>query len=145
MDKTILHVITGLGDGGAEATLYKLCTFSKNNHVVVSLLSDGKYGALLKSKNITVYCLRLNKFINVFNSLFVFRKIINKHNPDVVQTWMYHANLFGGVFGSIFGVRNIVWGIHHSQLERKHVRLSVYLVAKANIFFSKSLLNFLNS
>ena len=27
----IVHIITGLGDGGAEHTLYKVCKYDKNN------------------------------------------------------------------------------------------------------------------
>ena len=31
----ILHIITGLGDGGAEHTLYKICKYdTKNKHIV---------------------------------------------------------------------------------------------------------------
>ena len=34
----ILHIITALGDGGAEHTLYKICKYdSANEHVVISL------------------------------------------------------------------------------------------------------------
>ena len=37
-NKPILHIIVGLGDGGAEATLYKLIiNDKKNKHIVISL------------------------------------------------------------------------------------------------------------
>ena len=45
----ILHVITGLGKGGAENTLYKVCKHDlKNQHIVISLKGRGKYYSLLK-------------------------------------------------------------------------------------------------
>ena len=48
----VLHIITGLEDGGAEAVLYGLCTEdTKNKHIVVSLKGEGKYGKLLNKKN----------------------------------------------------------------------------------------------
>ena len=50
-----LHIITALGDGGAEHTLYKICKYDKNNeHLVISLKGPGKYYSLLKHSNIIV-------------------------------------------------------------------------------------------
>ena len=45
----IIHIITGLGDGGAEHTLYKICKYDlKNKHFVISLKGPDKYFSLLK-------------------------------------------------------------------------------------------------
>ena len=45
----VLHIITGLGDGGAEHTLYKICKYdTDNNNVVISLKGPGKYSSLLR-------------------------------------------------------------------------------------------------
>ena len=73
----ILHVIVGLGDGGAEGTLFKLVSNEKNfRHVVISLTNNGKYGNSLNNKNINVYSLNFvrNK-INLFK-IFSLLKII---------------------------------------------------------------------
>ena len=44
----IVHIITGLGDGGAENTLYKICKYDySNKHIVISLKGRGKYYSLL--------------------------------------------------------------------------------------------------
>ena len=52
---TIFHIITGLGNGGAEGVLYRLCTKDKKyRHIVVSLTTGGKYKTLLEKKNIKV-------------------------------------------------------------------------------------------
>jgi hypothetical protein len=33
----IIHIITGLGDGGAENILFKICKYDKlNKHIVIS-------------------------------------------------------------------------------------------------------------
>ena len=61
----ILHIITGLGDGGAEHTLFKICKYDlKNKHSIISLTGKGKYFSLLKKMGIKVYCLNVNFFFN---------------------------------------------------------------------------------
>ena len=45
----VIHIITSLGDGGAEHTLFKICKYDINNkHVVISLKGPEKYFSLLK-------------------------------------------------------------------------------------------------
>ena len=51
----ILHLISSLGNGGAEGLLYDVTTskaFSNNKHVVISLTDFGKFGPLLRKKGI---------------------------------------------------------------------------------------------
>ena len=65
----ILHIITGLGDGGAEHTLYKICRYDNSNkHIVISLKGQDKYFSLLKNLGIQVHCLNLKyySFLNFF-------------------------------------------------------------------------------
>ena len=51
----IVHIITGLGDGGAENTLYKICKYDHLNfHVVISFKKGGKYFQLLKKSGVEV-------------------------------------------------------------------------------------------
>ena len=46
----ILHIINGLGDGGAEKTLYKICKYdTANQHFVISLTGPSNYYLLLKN------------------------------------------------------------------------------------------------
>ena len=59
----IVQIITGLEDGGAEHTLYKICKYDKfNEHIVISLKGSGKYFSLLKGLGIKVYLLNINYF-----------------------------------------------------------------------------------
>ena len=88
----IIHIITGLGDGGAEHTLFKICKYDLNNtHIIISLTSSGKYFSLLKNLRIKVYCLNAN-FFSIFKFFYLI-KLLRSLKPDIVQTWLTHADL----------------------------------------------------
>lgn len=131
MTKKVLHVITGLGDGGAEGVLSRLVLGSTRvRHVVVSLMDDGKYGQILRDQGVRVYTLGMNP--NRPNPIKFFRLIrwMRIEDPDVVQTWMYHSDLFGGLAARISGVKRLFWGIRHSTLDPENNKKTTIMVAK---------------
>ncbi len=124
----IFHIIAGLGNGGAESVLYRLCINDTNNHTVISLMDAGKYGPLLRTEGVEVYCLNMPKGRISLRGLKTLWKILRTGQPDVVQTWMYHADLVGGFFARLAGIGYICWGIHHSNLEPgKNKYLTIWL------------------
>lgn len=131
MNRRILHIITGLSDGGAEAVLYRLITKSpERTHIVVSLMDMGKYGPLLQYAGISVHCLDMKPGQPSIKQFFKLVSLIRREHPDMVQTWMYHADLLGGIAGKVAGVRRIFWGIHHSTLERGKAKKSTIAIAR---------------
>ena len=84
----ILHIITGLGEGGAELTLFKICKYDKvNQHIVISLTDKGKYFSLLKKLKIKVYCLNFN--------FFSINKIFFAYKVDLLNKTKHSSNLVG--------------------------------------------------
>jgi len=127
----ILHVITCLGDGGAEGVLYRLCTYdSSAKHIVVSLMDEGKYGPLLRKAGIEVHCLNMSQGRVSFFGLWQLFKLLRTRKPDVVQTWMYHADLIGGLLARLVGIRNIFWNIRQSVFDEKKSKYSSILVSR---------------
>jgi len=128
----ILHIITGLGNGGAEAVLYRLCCFDNQNiHTVISLTDQGKYGALLKQAGIDVYSLDMPNGRLSIQGLHKLWRTLRSIKPVVVQTWMYHADLVGGVVAWIAGVRVICWGIRNSDVHPVKTKRSTHWVVHA--------------
>lgn len=127
----ILHIISGLGDGGAEAVLYHLISNdSLNYHQVVSLGGIGKYGKLLVDKDISVLSLNLDRLTFYPCLFFRFSHFIISFKPDVIQSWMYHANLFSVFIGVIFRIP-ICWGIHNSTLHPSCTSFTTIAISRA--------------
>ena len=126
----VTHIITTLNDGGAEGVLYRLCIHdTSNQHTVISLLGEGKYGPLLRKAGVAVYCLNLPSVLGALTGLWRLWRLLYKNKPDVVQTWLYHADLLGGLLARLAGVHSVVWGIRSSTLERKGTILIAKLLA----------------
>lgn len=112
----IMHITTALGNGGAESAMYRLIKGSpSNDHVVVCLIGTGMYQQLLEEAGIQVYLLDMKASLLPIRSLYRLVKILKLHKPDVVQTWMYHANLIGAIAAKSTGVPKIYWGIRMSN------------------------------
>lgn len=128
---TVMHVISNLYDGGAEGALYRLCLHSPGfKHVVVCMMDEGKYGPMLEAAGVDVHCLRMPQGKPTWRGVHHFWRLLRGLRPDVVQTWMYHADLMGGVMARLRGVRKIFWGIRHGNLTPGTVKGSTIKVAK---------------
>lgn len=113
----VLHVITGLGQGGAEGCLVRLILADPaNEHIVVSLLDEGVHGAALREHGVALHTLRFPRGGLHWRGLLQLFQILRHVKPEVVQTWMCHSDLLGGVTARLAGVPKVFWGIRNTLI-----------------------------
>lgn len=119
--KLILHVIVGLRTGGAELMLKRLVLGHRSEvyrHAVISLTDLGSIGQELRDGGIEVYTIGMSRYGNHLRAIIDLYKLIKLLRPFVVQTWMYHSDLLGGLVGRVAGAKRILWGIRTSKIAR---------------------------
>lgn len=135
----IAHIITGLEPGGAEMVLFRLLAHQDRitfpSHVI-SLTGLGTLGPKISDLGVPVLALGMRR--GILNPLSVIRliRLLRRVRPDIVQTWMYHANLVGGVAARLAQIPPIVWGIHHTNLEPGQDKRTTILTMKASVLLS---------
>jgi hypothetical protein len=139
----ILHIITDLGVGGAERMLLKLLTKTDRNRfdpTVVSLTSEGPLAPEIGKLGITVLSIGMKRGIPGFSDFEKLKSAIKEIRPDLVQTWMYHADLLGGTATKLTIKAHVLWGVRHSVLTKKSNKGSTILTAKICAFLSRKIL-----
>lgn len=128
----VVHIISGLGTGGAEHMLLKLLTVNANNdeHVVVSLTGKGDLGSDIEELDVRCVYLDLSTITSGAKSIFQLRRLLREVQPDIVQTWMYHADLIGGIIAKMSSCRNIIWNIRNTDLDKEKTRLHTRLTMR---------------
>ena len=133
-------MIVGLKTGGAERMLFRLVTTHTAQchaeHLVISLTDGGSTKELLEKHRLKVYCLgaRLSNFPVVLCKLYF---LIRRVKPDIVQTWMYHSDLLGGLAAKMAGVKSIIWGVRSGDIGASGFHLTVLLRSVCAVLSSR--------
>jgi glycosyltransferase involved in cell wall biosynthesis len=96
----------------------------------VSLTGTGKYGPLISQTGARVTVLGMRNGKLSFLGLWQLYSQLRHEKPEALQTWMYHANLIAGVLARLAGVKNIVWGIRHTDFKPGVSKQSVIVIAR---------------
>lgn len=125
----VVHVIIGLRVGGAELMLKRLVEHSGGNieHVIISLTDKGTLGQKIIDNGISVYCLNLNKLNFAFLGPIRLIKLLKRLKPQVVQTWMYHSDLIGGLCAKYIGVDKVIWSIRSTDIDKGGSKVTVMI------------------
>lgn len=133
-------IITGLSTGGAETMLLKLLQGLDRRRFtpeVISLTSLGEIGPRLQAMGIPVWALGMRPGRPDARCFWALVRHLRQSAPDVVHTWMYHADLLGGLAARLAGVRALAWGIRHSNLAPKYNKRTTLLVVKGCALLSR--------
>ncbi|MFC1754977.1 glycosyltransferase, partial [Thermoproteota archaeon] len=124
----ICFLITGLSMGGAEMHLLKLVPRLKCEKFIISLTSDNRFGRRLgndnqigtriEKKGVKIYYLGFN-IINIISVINKFKKILKKEKPDILDTYLIHANIFGRLFGRVGNVKKIISSVRNDYSDLK--------------------------
>lgn len=133
----VIHLITGLNQGGAEAMLERLLLTARRmnpeiEQSVISLGAPGVVGARLQQAGIYVDSLNLQQRSPVLVArLLGLTSTLRQHRSDaVVQTWLWHADLVGGLCARVAGNRRVVWNLRNSMPALADTKLLSRLTAR---------------
>jgi glycosyltransferase involved in cell wall biosynthesis len=131
----VVHVITGLDVGGAEMMLYQLLAHIDRTQFdleVISLTDIGLVGQKIQSLGVPVRALGMNR--NGLPSPMLIPRLarwLREMRPQVVQTWMYHADLLGTLAAHMAGRPPVIWNIQYGGFDAQRDKKRTVLVAKA--------------
>ncbi|MGE9213553.1 glycosyltransferase [Exiguobacterium aurantiacum] len=136
----VLHIITGLGVGGAENMLLKILKNTNRNsyeHTVVSLTGKGEISQEIEKLGYEIVNLEIGSF-RIFKNLHKVKLLVDK--SDLVNTWLYHADFFGFIFSKMrFKTKKIIWNVRHTNLDVQHNKISTLLILKMNRYLSRKI------
>jgi glycosyltransferase involved in cell wall biosynthesis len=140
----IVHIITSLSQGGAEAMLEKLLIEGRQNHPqinqsVISLRELGVVGPRLQRSDFQVEALHMQGVFGTLKGLTNLVAHLQRLPRDtVVQTWLYHADLMGGLAARMAGLRHIAWNLRMT-IARREVGTMTYCIVRACARLSRTI------
>jgi glycosyltransferase involved in cell wall biosynthesis len=141
---SIVCLITSLEVGGAEMTLFKLLSGIDRTRFRAQVISlvDLELGPLSEKFQTLGLPLRsLGMRPGRPNPISVLRlaRRLWKAQPNIISTWMYHADLVGGLASRLAGCIPVAWGIHNCNLDREGNKWLTLQTVKVCALMSNSL------
>ncbi|WP_026313527.1 glycosyltransferase [Actinomadura flavalba] len=129
----VLHVITGLGQGGAERQLVGLLRRAAVECEVVALTNAGSVAGEIRALGVPVHDLgmRGNRDLAALPRLV---RIMRDGRFDVVHTHLYRACVFGRIAARMAGIRRIVATEHSlgdGEIEGRRAHVAVRALYRA--------------
>lgn len=138
----VLHVITDLGLGGAQAMLGRLLrseAWRGDHQTVVSLLDGGQHRPLLEAAGVEVGSLGMRPGRPSLRALRDLRRRIAQARPDLVVSWLYHADLMTTLAWMALGARPVlVWNVRASDMDMSAYSWTSAATRRACGWFSRA-------
>jgi glycosyltransferase involved in cell wall biosynthesis len=132
----VLHLISSLNIGGAEQNLRNLVEKMDTNefrNTIVSMTDIGMLGEGIIRLGIPVIMLNMKKGVPDPRGILRLHRIVKTLQPDIIQTWMYHANILGLLFST---PRPVIWNIRCSDMDLSRYGLIYRLTVQAGALMS---------
>jgi glycosyltransferase involved in cell wall biosynthesis len=136
----IVFIITGLSTGGAEMMLLKVLQRLDRRRFspeVISLSTRGDLGPRIEALGIPVHALGMNLRLPSPTSFYRLVRMLRSMHPDVVHTWLYHADLLGGLAARLAGISAVGWCLRNSSLDRGSASFAIRVVVVLCAWLSK--------
>lgn len=120
----IVHCVPSLTVGGTEMMVYKTLRHMnarRFSSVVVSLRTLGPLGERMAAEGLRVIALGLCAHVEIPLTLWRLCRVLAREKADLLQTYLYPANVFGVIAGRLAGVP-VVSGLRCSRLEFERYR-----------------------
>ena len=129
----VVHLITSLGDGGAEATLAKLVSHpGPTMHSVLALMDGGKYFQPLSRQGVEIETLRMKRGVLTPNNFLSLIRHIRQLRTKLVMTWLHHSDLLSVFWTCLPRSPQVVWNVRVEPLSwRQHPKLRTMLIVLA--------------
>lgn len=123
--------------------LLSVSTPAESDVQVISLTDIGPVGERIRELGVSVRALGMRRGRPGTGGLVRLRRWLRRSEPDLVQTWMYHADLLGGLAAKLAGPIPVVWGIRNGVLEPVGNKRTTIWTAKACATLSRWLPNWI--
>lgn len=136
----IVFIITGLSTGGAEMMLFKVLERLDRQRFaphVISLTTLGELAPRIAALGISVDAVGMKPGLPSLFGFFRLMQMLKRLSPNVVHTWMYHADLLGGLAARLAGVSAVGWCIRNSNLDKDKTKLSTRAIVRLCALLSK--------
>ncbi len=123
----VLHVITGLGVGGAELQLRSVLQHTRHQSDVVTLYNPGAVAEMISGDGVRVRDLGMTSNTELF-ALLRLAQLIRAGGYDVVHAHLYRSCIYGRLAARLAGTPVVVTTEHsigETHLERRRMTLGV--------------------
>ena len=146
----ILHITTSLAIGGAENILFEVATWQKqvgHEVYVINLRQEEFFTKKLIEHGISVFNVLESEQLAESNLIYLLRLVlkwplvwfkVKRIAPDTVQTWMYLANIYGGLIGR-FVRKPVIWGIFSGSTDRKYYSKATFSLIRLSAALSRTI------
>lgn len=119
MNPRVAHIITDLDLGGAERMLVKLlgAAAGRQEHMVLCLSGRGELTAEIERLGIAVVSLGMTRGRPRVGAVLDGMRAVRAFHPTVLQSWMYHADLYATVLWPLVRSPALAWNLRCADME----------------------------